>query len=262
MSDKTVYTELWEKDSIEVLYRKFSAVVKPFELPLLDIIVSKVVKIFKNRNELSMFEIGAGTGKHTTIILQGIAQNRHITYTGIDVSSTQHKQFEENSKNFPETVEVIDYILSSWQEYSITKKYDIVLAQHSWYGIGGASENFQKLKEIIADEGVCFIMLNSKGNISQIAMERNGELPFSSEDVEECLRAIGLSYEKIRSFNEDNPREKFCIDGRLTQHGIDHFSYLYRKELQGDEQNVIDMVQNAPDEAFRFPTDLIIVRPS
>ena len=261
MSDKTVYTELWEKDAIEVLYKEFSAVVKPFELPLLDMVVKRVNKIFKDKHELSMFEIGAGTGKHTTIVLHGIAQNRSLSYTGIDVSSAQQKQFEENSKDFPETVAVIDYTLSSWQEYPISKRYYIVLAQHSWYGIGGALENFEKLKEVIADGGVCFIVLNSKENISRIAMEDNGESLFSSEDAGACLSAVGLSYERIRSFNEDNPRGKFYRDGRLTLHGIDYFSYLYRKELQAEEQNVIDMIQNAPDEAFRFPTDLIIVRP-
>jgi SAM-dependent methyltransferase len=261
MSDKTTYTELWEKDSIEVLYRKFSAVVKPFELPLLNLVIKKTDEIFEGRNDLSMFEIGAGTGKYTASILNGITQNHHLTYTGIDVSSAQHKQFEENSKAFPETVEVSEYTLASWQEYPVTRKYDLVVAQHSWYGIGGSLDSFEKLKAITAEGGVCFLMLNSKDNISHIAMENNGEPLFSSEDAEVSLRALGIPYEKVRSFNEDSPREKFLQNGRLTQHGIDHFSYLYRKALLGDEQNVIDMVQSAPDEAFRFPTDLIIVRP-
>ncbi len=260
MAEKTTYTELWEKDLIEVLYKRFSAVVKPFELPLLDIIIEKSSEIFKDKSELSMFEIGAGTGKYTSVILHGIATGRHITYTGIDVSPAQQKQFEENSKNFPESVEVSEYTLSSWQEYNVIKQYDLVLAQHSWYGIRGAPENFEKIKEILADKGVCFIMLNPKGNISHIAMENNGEPLFSSEDLEEGLNACGLSFEKIRSYNDDNPRESFYKDGRLTQHGLDHFSYLYRVDLQGDEQNVIDMINSAPDEAFRFPTDLIIIR--
>jgi SAM-dependent methyltransferase len=226
----------------------------------LNLIIEKSSKIFKDRSEISVFEIGAGTGKYTSIILHGIANNHLISYTGIDVSSAQKKQFEENRKNFPGCVTVGGYILSSWQEYNVTKKYDLVLAQHSWYGIQGNLENFEKIKEMLTDDGVCFIMLNSKSNISQIAMENNGEPLYSSEDLEESLRASSLSFEKIRSYNDDNPKEIFYKDGRLTQHGMDHFSYLYRKDLLGDEQNVIDLIKGAPDEAFRFPTDLFIVR--
>lgn len=261
MSEKpTLYSELWKQGLIERLYKRFSEVVKTFELPLLDVIVQKSLETFEGKDELSMFEIGAGTGKYTGVILRGIASGHHISYAGIDVSSAQQKQFEENRTKFPETVNVEGYTLSSWQDYQVTKPYDLVLAQHSWYGIGGATENFEKIKAILADDGVCFIMLNPKGNLSQIAMEHAGEHPFSSEDLEGGLVKSGLPFERIRSFNDDNTRESFLKDERLTQRGLDHFSYLYRRDLRGDEKDIIEMIESAPDDAFRFPTDLIIVR--
>lgn len=260
MSEKPTYSELWKQGIIERLYQRFSEVVKTFELPLLDIIVQKSLEIFEGRDELSMFEIGAGTGKYTGVILRGIAPGHHISYTGIDISPAQQKKFEENRAKFPETVGVEGYTLSSWHDYQVTKPYDLVLAQHSWYGIGGATENFEKIKKILANDGVCFIMLNPKGNLSQIAMEHAGEKPFSSEDLEIGLTMSGLPFEKIRSYNDDNPRESFLHDGRLTQRGLDHFSYLYRKDLRGDEKDIIEMIESTPDDAFRFPTDLIIVR--
>lgn len=266
MSEKTTYTEIWEKGLIEKLYKRFAIVVEPFESPLVTLAIEKSNEIFKGKSELSMFEIGAGSGKHTVIFLNGIANGRHISYTGIDVSSEQKKEFEEKMKTFPESVEVKEYVLSSWQEYVVAKKYDLVLAQHSWYGIREAQENFEKIQEILADGGVCFMMINSKKNISLIAMDeaakQNGEslLSFGSEDLERGLTSSGLLFEKIRIHTDDCPREVFCKDDRLTPRGIDHFSYLFRKDLQGDEQDVLEVIKNAPDEAFRIPTDLFIVR--
>ena len=260
MSEKNVYTTLWETNLIEGWYKRFSAVVKPFELPLLQIVIEKCNKIFKHKKNISMFEIGAGTGKYTSIVLNGIALDRKVNYMGIDVSEAQRSQFTENSRHFPKEVAVDGYDLCSWQDYKVTRKYDMIFSQHSWYGIKGDKENFEKIKEMLSNDGVCFIMLNSKENISQIAMEDNGEPPFSSEDLEKGLADCELSFERVRSYNDDYIKESFCKDGRLTQQGIDHFSYLYRKELQGNEQNVIKMIENAPNTAFRFPTDLVIVR--
>lgn len=260
MPKENTYTTLWEQDAIERLYRRFSAVVKPFELPLLEIVIQKCNELFAGKKVLSAFEIGAGTGKYTSIILNGIAQGKEVLYMGIDVSGAQREQFAENRVSFPKNVEIEGYELCSWQEYKVTRKYDVVFSQHSWYGIGGDKKNFEKIKKILSEDGVCFIMLNSKENISHIAIEDNCEPLFSSEDLEKGLAASGLSFERIRSYNYDYSKESFCKDGRLTQHGIDHFSYLYRRELKGDEQNIIDMIENAPEESFRFPTDLIIVK--
>lgn len=260
MSEKTTYTTLWEQDYMQDLYKRFSVIVKPFEVPLLDIAIQRINETFKDKQELSIFEIGAGSGQHTKIILNGIAKDHSIIYTGIDVSLAQKNTFEGNIKNFPGTILIKEYSLSSWQEYSVTSKYDVVLAQHSWYGIGSAVEHFEKLKAALADDGVGFIMLNPEGNVSQIAMEDNGEHPFSSEGIEQGLLAAGLSYEKVTSYSDLYNKQDFCKDGTLTQFGKDHFSYLYRKDLQGNEENVIKMIQNAPDEAFRFPTDIFIVR--
>lgn len=99
MPEKPTYSEQWSKGLIESLYRRFAEGVKTFELPLLDTVIKRSREIFEGRDELSMFEIGAGTGKHTEIVLQGIAPSHHISYAGIDVSSAQEKQFEENQKN-------------------------------------------------------------------------------------------------------------------------------------------------------------------
>jgi len=260
MSEKTKYTEIWENNEIESLYKRFSAVVKPFEIPLLAILAKKANEIFRDRPGISIFEIGAGNGQHTQIILNAIDKNHNISYTGIDVSSAQREQFEVASKVFQSNVNVVEYTISSFQDYSPIKQYDVVISQHSWYGIGSDIKNFEKLRDILTDGGVCFIMLNPKGNLSQIAMQNNNENPFSSDDLDGPLTACGLRFERVTSYNDDNTRQSFCVDGKLTQHGLDHFSYLYRKDLQGDERNVIEMIKDAPDEAFRFPTDLIIVR--
>lgn len=259
-SEKTKYTEQWERVEMERMYKKFSAVVKPFEVPLLNIAIERINEIFKDKEAISIFEIGAGAGQHTKVILNGIAAEHTVVYTGIDVSRAQKAQFEETAKEFPETVSVSDYAISSWQDYAAPTQYDIVVAQHSWYGIGGDVKNFEKIKNALAEGGVCFILLNPPENVSQIAMENNGEQPFSSDGIEKGLTAVGLSYEKITSYSDAYTKEDFCKDGRLTQLGKDHFSYLYRKELQGDEVNVIKMIEDAPDESFRFPTDIFIAR--
>lgn len=260
MSDKKKYTEIWKDGQIESLYKRFLAIVGPFEIPLIETVIKKISEIFVDRKELSMFEIGAGSGKHTLAILGGVSEKHHIKYTGIDVSSAQQKQFEKTATLFPKNIEFKKYTLSSWQEYLVTQKYDIVLAQHSWYGIGRDIKNFKKIEESLSNDGVCFILINSKINMSQIAMQNNGESPFNSEDLDTSLTACGLSFERIRSYNDTYSRESFYENGRLTDRGLDYFSYLYRRDLRGDEQDVIDTINNAPDEAFRFPTDLIIIR--
>lgn len=91
-------------------------------------------------------------------------------------------------------------------------------------------------------------------------MEHAGEQLFSSEDLEESLAASGLPFERVRSYNDDQTRDDFLAGGKLTRRGLDHFSYLYRKDLRDDEKGVIEMIERAPDDAFRFPTDLIVIR--
>lgn len=207
-----------------------------------------------------MFEIGAGSGQHTQIILESLSKNKIIDYTGIDVSEKQRELFIERSKSFNDNVKVNEYTIAPWQEYIVKNKYDVVLSQHSWYGIGEAARNFEKIKDVLADDGVCFVVLNSRLNLSLIAMDNGGLRVLSSEDFELGAINAGLKLERIRSYNHDNPRGVFYGDGKLTQHGLDHFSYLYRKDLKGDEQNVIDMLISAPDESFLFPTDLLVIR--
>lgn len=259
MIEKTTYTELWENDFLEGLYKRFSIIVKPFETPLLEIMIKKINENFKTRDTITMFEIGSGSGQHTENIFKGIDPIHQIHYTGIDVSEKQRNLFNERSPNFPSNITVESYVVSSWQDYSVTEQYDIVVAQHSWYGIGKEQENFEKLKVALNDKGICFILLNPRSNASYIAMEDNGEKPFSSEELEEGLTASNLQFEKIRSFSDTYTKESFCKDGALTELGRNHFSYLYRKDLHGNEQNVIDMIMSTPDEAFRFPTDMFIV---
>lgn len=259
MSEKTEYTRQWENNNLEKLYRRFSAVVKPFELPLLDLLIDEVKNKFTEASELSVFEIGSGNGQHTKIILNSLSEKFDLHYEGIDVSSAQREAFYENYKDFAKNIKIINYEISSWQDYTPNKQYDIVLAQHSWYGIGSDLSNFEKLKNIISDDGICFVLLNSKTNLSQIAMENNGERAFSSEDFEKGAMAVGLKLKNIRSYNDESDINNFYQNNKLTQRALDHFSYVYRRDLKDDDMNVIEMLKSAPVESFRFPTDLIII---
>lgn len=259
MSGKTEYTKQWESDGLEKLYRRFSVVVRPFEIPLLDLLIDEVKNKFTEASDLTVFEIGSGNGQHTKIILNSLSKKFDLLYEAIDVSSTQRDAFYENSKEFADNIKIVKYEISPWQDYNVQKQYDIVLSQHSWYGIGSDLSNFEKLKNIMSDDGVCFVLLNSKTNLSQIAMENNGEKAFSSEDFEKGAMAVGLKLKIIRSYNDESDINNFYQDSKLTQRALDHFSYLYRRDLKDDDLNVIEMLKSAPLESFRFPTDLIII---
>ena len=260
MSEKTNYTELWEKGFMEGLYKRFSDLISPLDTPLLNVIIERSNTIFENRNEISMLEIGAGSGVRTAFVLDGVADNRKVSYTGIDVSDAQREIFKESSSRFPENVTVKEYVLSPWQDYEVTKKYDLIIAQHSWYGIGGNPIYIKKLVDSIDKGGVAFVMLSGEETVSLLVWRANGDELFSAEDFEKALKVEGITFEKIREASDTYTREDFYKDGKLTSKGIDLCGYLYKKELHGDEQNVIEMICSIPDEAFRYPKFLFIIR--
>ncbi len=260
MQDKTIYTNLWESDLMKNLYKRFSAIVKPFDIPLLDFIVKKTNEELKDREVISILEIGAGSGQGALYLLNALSEKYYIKYTGIDVSDTQKILFKETSVQFPETATVEEYILSSWQEFDVTKKYDLIVAQHSWYGIGADDANFLKIREALAPGGLCFVILDPKSNISSLAMEANGEHLYSSEDFEQVLMALSFLYEKAMTESDVLHRNDFSKDGILTEFGKDFFSYLYRRELTDEEKEVMTMIERAPEESFRYHIDMFIIK--
>lgn len=245
---------------MEGLYKKFSNLISPLDTPLLEVIIKKCKENFKDKKDIAMLEIGAGNGIHSMVIVNGLAEDHVVTYTGIDVSEKQREAFVKNSKSFADGVTVLGYTISPWQEYEDEKKYDLILAQHSWYGIGGAQKYIIKLLDALNDGGVAFVMLSSIETISLFVWEKQGMELFSSEDFGETLAKAGVVFEKIREQSDIYTREDFYSEGILTEKGKDLCGYLYRKELSGDEQDIVELLRSAPEEAFRYPKDLFIIR--
>lgn len=257
--EKTKYTEQWEKEEMERLYKKFAALIGPLDMPLIGVMTKRINEHFKYKKEISMLEIGAGAGRATALILDSIANDRRIIYDGLDVSPSQQKGFEEN-KDLPRAGAIFkNYELSSWQDYQVRHHYDLVLAQHSWYGIGGDKKFIEKLVSSISEGGMAFVMLSGAETISLHAWRSMGEQGFSAEDFEKALQEAGVQYEKIKEESDTYKREDFYKDGKLTQAGIDLCGYLYKKELKGDEAEVIEMIKSAPDSAFKYPKFLFII---
>jgi SAM-dependent methyltransferase len=256
---KTQYTEHWEQEAMQRLYKKFAALIGPLDQPLIEELTRIAQERFKDRSVISMLEIGAGSGRSLAHIAHGLGE-KQITYTGIDVSTEQRALFKEKEGGLPATVHVDDYAISSWQEYTPTQKYDLVLAQHSWYGIGADSKYVYKLINSLNEGGIAFVMLSGEDTISLVAWKAMGEKGFSAEDFEKSLSDSGVSFDTIEEESDTYTRESFYKDGRLTQAGIDLCGYLYKKELHGDEPDVITMIESAPENAFRYPKFLFVIK--
>ncbi len=259
-SPKTKYTEQWEKEEMEKLYQRFAALIGPLDMPLIGVMTKKINEHFKDKKEISMLEIGAGAGRATELIFDSIANDRRILYDGIDVSPAQRKAFEEN-KGLPRAGAVLkNYELSPWQDYQVTHPYDLVLAQHSWYGIGGDKKYIEKLVSSINEGGMAFVMLSGAETISLYAWKSMGEKGFSAEDFEKSLQEAGVEYEKIKEESDTYKREDFYKDGKLTQKGIDLCGYLYKREVREDDAEVIEMIKSAPEESFKYPKFLFVIK--
>lgn len=250
---KTSYTEDWEKESLEVLYRKFIALVGPLDRPLIEAMTEKGRNALLGHTHFSALEIGAGAGRETGKIVGDIALGRDVTYTGIDVSDAQRKAFLANKESFPQNIAVENYLLSSWQDYAVAQKYDLIFAQHSWYGIGGNPTDVRKVVDSLSDTGIAFVTLSGIETISLHAWKMQGDSVFGAEDFAQAATIAGVSFEQFVEEGNAFTREDFYKDDQLTQKGIDLCGYLYKKELRGDEQEIISMLQSAPDRAFQYP---------
>ncbi len=257
---KTNYTEQWEQEFMQRLYKNFAELVGPLDQPLLEEIARRAKVQLKDKTEISMLEIGAGGGRSLAYLVAEVAKDKKVDYAGIDVSAEQQKLFGESANSFPENVHIQGYTLSPWQEYTPTQKYDLILAQHSWYGIGGDTKYIYKLLNTLNEGGVAFVMLSGEETVSISAWKAIGEEYFSAEKFEEALVSSGVAFEKVREASDTYKREDFYKNGRLTEKGVDLCSYLYKKGLKGDEQEVIDMMRTVPDEAFRYPKFLFTLK--
>lgn len=258
--EKTEYTESWEQDFMQTLYKKFAAIIGPLDQPLLEEIVAQCRDRFKDKKEISMLEIGAGAGRSLTFLVEGFGKDKQIHYRGLDVSAAQHTAFIENEKTFPENIHTEEYALSSWQDYDVKEKADIIIAQHSWYGIGSDPHYITKLDDAIKEGGIAFVMLSGAETISLLAWKSKGIDSFSAEDFDKALLTAGVPFERIMDASAPFTREDFVKDGRLTQKGIDLCGYLYKKELKGDEPEVIKLLEEAPEEAFKYPKFLFVIK--
>ncbi len=154
--------------------------------------------------EIEALDIGGGSGASSLEIIslletKGIAVKK---WEVVDVSIEQLNVFKQKVAHLDSPH--FSFAHCSWSEFALRKKYNFVLALHSWYGIDGwrkkpkTKNTLRKFTEAMSKDGLGVIVITAKDNVmAAISNQIRGDHYRATGD-EICaeLNKLGIGFER------------------------------------------------------------------
>ena len=242
---------------------------------------SKISKhILKNNPEeyLKILDIGGGDGKSLIQIVKPlIKEGRDTLIDYLDVSVNQAKSFLENmdKEGLAEKIDRIN--ITPWENFRLREghnihNYNVVLALHSWYGIGNKTkENKHPLEKVKLalrhwpfKGSAGYIVLAGKDNFFDMIGKSIGIHRTIGADVIEKLEKLCIEHEVQEIYdNQFSLKNDLFNGGELTRAGKEVVSYIIRRDFEGLSEEEKTKMRNVFEEQIKNPkyaaNDLIII---
>ncbi|MFH0837604.1 MAG: class I SAM-dependent methyltransferase [Candidatus Aenigmatarchaeota archaeon] len=187
-------------------------------------------------SEISHLDIGCGDLSFTRKFLDGLNKYFLTVYSDcIDSSNDMIKR----ASQFDCDESRITLYNSSFEDFEFSKKYDIVTAFHSWYGI--SIKYLQKFYDSIADGGLGSVVLSDKDSC-ELEIQR---LVFP--ELIDADMAMGffdrseIRY-KYSGSKISCPEDVLLKDGQLTDDALLISEFLHHKPLVEDMKDYVKSI--------------------
>jgi len=274
-SERDRYRDAHAKGAVTERYGRFREVIKKDFSKISGHILRTNPQEF-----LNILDIGGGDGRSLIQIVKPLIEDgRDISIDYLDVSVDQAKAFLENISQEGLARKIDRLNLTSWEDFEIdpNNRYNVVLALHSWYGIGYKTKEGEHPLEKI-DSALCplpcegsaaYIVVSRKGNLLDAIGKKMLVSRITGEDISKELKRLGRDHEVQDIYDNQFQLERLLLKNPkkltdfLTYAGEDIFAYITRKSysnLRGGEKIRLKMVFDEQKENPEYAVnDLIII---
>jgi hypothetical protein len=214
-----------------------------------DIIIKKIIPDIPEKN--SMMDIGAGKGDYTLPLLQFF---KHICFV-----EPNHIFCEELAKAILLSGKIVTAYKGIWEDFEAAEQeYDMIICIHVLYYILGEKNLTEAIRKMIASMksgGKIVIVLSSETSDTALSLFKlfpEYNIPSSfAENVAECIRNLGISYELITLTNPISAPafEDFTEILALMMNGEVDVEYIRSKASIIDEnfktEDIYQVIQTA-----------------
>lgn len=219
------YQKKWGEGQA-VLYKPFRHYIPVQVWPIVDRIKQKGLQ------RIEALDIGAGEGSVALQVIHSLqkAGVKVISWEAVDVSKEQLDSFKAKAKGISEPR--FDFHLQAWNDFFPKRRYDFVLARHSWYGVTKwrkeprETNALMKLYSAIKERGLGLIVLTTKNDVL-FSVPNKFQGDTTTEDVLEALERIKIKFHCLRV---KRPLPNLLEGGELTEAGQGIFRYMLHTE--------------------------------
>lgn len=210
-------------------------------------------------NALRILDVGAGDGAVSLAFLQTLLQSARISvlqYVAIDVAPDLVTAFLRLTPGFTELRVNPKAHCADATSFCPADSPDLIVAFNSWYGV--PFEEIQRYRTMLAPKGILAITLSSRSSITTDLTTHFVEPVVVSEDLEDYLISVGLSYRKQRIYSQILTKHNYVKEGMLVAHAKPLFRYLLRRPT-GMLHDIVPYLESKSENYFQVPQDLFVI---
>ncbi|MFI4912966.1 MAG: class I SAM-dependent DNA methyltransferase [Sedimentisphaeraceae bacterium JB056] len=203
--DKTLFDNIAKKYGIkDIVYSS--------KYPRKAQVISVCRKVFQERNNLNILEIGCGIGAPASYLNGYFDQ-----YTGIDHS----EKLIEQAREFNSDIENTQFVVSDIESFAKdnTREFDVILAVGVLHHIEDLSKNLPLIRNMLTESGFF------------IAIEPQAGNPFIGL-MRQIRKKIDKSYSSDQRFFDSEELRAFLVESKFVDIEIRHINYLSKPFME------------------------------
>jgi ubiquinone/menaquinone biosynthesis C-methylase UbiE len=124
--------------------------------PTRQMIVEMMLSVFNKNSSINVLDVGCGTGQITDELMRHF---NSLKYTGIDISESMIDKANIRKS------EQIDFLVSNFEEFDISKRFDAIICSHAFPYFINKSDAIRKFYNLLEDGGTLFLANASTNNL-------------------------------------------------------------------------------------------------